>query len=107
MHRQDLEHSVHLTAFLDIHFLRNPYNRSPRWVRCLLQADRIRAARGKELSIAWTSCIGSSRRSMRACGHCGNTSLVRGSLRDLVRTKPELIAENALLRQQLIVLNRN
>ncbi len=36
-----------------------------------------------------------------------NTSLVRGSLRDLVRTKPQLIAENALLRQQLIVLNRS
>src|ERR671916_75632 len=35
------------------------------------------------------------------------TSLVRGSLRDLVRTKPQLIAENALLRQQLIVLNRS
>ncbi len=36
-----------------------------------------------------------------------NTLLVRGSLRDLVRTKPQLIAENALLRQQLIVLNRS
>ena len=33
-------------------------------------------------------------------------SLVCGSLHDLVRTKPQLIAENALLRQQLIVLNR-
>ena len=28
-----------------------------------------------------------------------NTSLVRGRLRDLVRTKPQLIAANALLRQ--------
>ncbi|HSH79121.1 MAG TPA: helix-turn-helix domain-containing protein [Herpetosiphonaceae bacterium] len=28
-------------------------------------------------------------------------------MRDLVRTKPQLIAENALLRQQLIVLNRS
>ena len=36
-----------------------------------------------------------------------NSSLVRGSLGDLVRTKPQLIAENALLRQQLIVLNRS
>ncbi len=36
-----------------------------------------------------------------------NTSLVRGSLQDLVRTKPQLIAENGLLRQQLIVLNRS
>ncbi len=33
-------------------------------------------------------------------------SLVSGSLRDLPRTRPQLIAENALLRQQLIVLNR-
>ena len=33
--------------------------------------------------------------------------LVLSSLRDLVRTKPQLIAENALLRQQLIVLNRS
>src|SRR3712207_6071853 len=36
-----------------------------------------------------------------------NRSLVRGSLHDLARTKPQLIAENALLRQQLIVLNRS
>ncbi len=36
-----------------------------------------------------------------------NTLLVRGSLRDLVRAKPQLIAESALLRQQLIVLNRS
>ena len=34
-------------------------------------------------------------------------SLVRGSLHDLLRTKPQLIAENALLRQQLIILNRS
>ncbi len=36
-----------------------------------------------------------------------HTSLVLGSLRDLARTRPQLIAENALLRQQLIVLNRS
>ncbi len=36
-----------------------------------------------------------------------HTSLVLGSLSDLVCTKPQLIAENALLRQQLIVLNRS
>ena len=36
-----------------------------------------------------------------------NSSLVRGNLHDLVRTKPQLIAENALLRQQLIVLSRS
>ena len=33
-------------------------------------------------------------------------SLVLGSLQDLARSKPQLVAENALLRQQLIVLNR-
>jgi hypothetical protein len=30
--------------------------------------------------------------------------LLEGAAADLIRTKPELIAENALLRQQLIVL---
>ena len=31
---------------------------------------------------------------------------VVGALSDMVRTKPELVAENALLRQQLVVLQR-
>jgi hypothetical protein len=31
-------------------------------------------------------------------------TLLEGAAADLIRTKPELIAENALLRQQLIVL---
>ena len=35
------------------------------------------------------------------------SSLVRGSLQDLVRSKPQLIAEHALLRAHLIVLNRS
>ena len=34
-------------------------------------------------------------------------SLVLGAAADLVRGKPELVAENALLRQQLIVLARS
>jgi hypothetical protein len=34
-------------------------------------------------------------------------SLCAGTLADLVRSKPELIAENALLRQQLIILRRS
>lgn len=34
------------------------------------------------------------------------TTLLEGATADLIRTKPELIAENALLRQQLIVLER-
>ncbi len=33
--------------------------------------------------------------------------LVTGALADLVRTKPELLAENALLRQQLLILRRH
>jgi putative transposase len=35
-----------------------------------------------------------------------STSLLLGTLTDLSRSKPELIAENALLRQQLIILRR-
>src|SRR5262245_17708835 len=35
------------------------------------------------------------------------TSLVLGVAADLVRSKPEVVAENALLRQQLIVLSRS
>src|SRR5258708_21965249 len=35
-----------------------------------------------------------------------NTSLPLGTLADLVRGKSELVAENALLRQQLIMLRR-
>jgi len=34
------------------------------------------------------------------------TSLVVGTLADLTRGKAELLAENALLRQQLIILRR-
>ncbi len=33
-------------------------------------------------------------------------ALVQGTILDLIRSKPELVAENALLRQQLIVLHR-
>jgi len=35
-----------------------------------------------------------------------NTSLLLGTLADLTRGKSELVAENALLRQQLIILRR-
>src|SRR6266700_7792876 len=35
-----------------------------------------------------------------------NTSLLLGTLADLAREKSELVAENALLRQQLIILRR-
>jgi hypothetical protein len=36
----------------------------------------------------------------------GTTSLMLGMLTDLARSKTELVAENALLRQQLIILRR-
>ncbi len=35
-----------------------------------------------------------------------NTSLILGTVTDLARSKSELVAENALLRQQLIILRR-
>ena len=35
-----------------------------------------------------------------------NHSLLAGTFTDLTRTKTELLAENALLRQQLIILSR-
>jgi len=35
-----------------------------------------------------------------------NTSLMLGTVADLARSKSELVAENALLRQQLIILHR-
>ena len=60
--------------------------------------------RGKQVI---TACVQALRQRLVARTKSTNTSLVRGSLHDLVRTKPQLIAENALLRQQLIVLNRS
>ena len=36
-----------------------------------------------------------------------NASLVVGTMTDLARSKSELVAENALLRQQLIILSRH
>jgi len=53
------------------------------------------------------SGVAALRRHIAARTKPPNTPLVRGTLRDLIRTKPQLIAENALLRQQLIVLNRS
>ena len=36
-----------------------------------------------------------------------NSSLILGAVADLARSKSELVAENALLRQQLIILRRH
>src|SRR5215216_938520 len=46
------------------------------------------------------------RRRLAAATRPATAPLVAGTLADLARTKPELLAENALLRQQLIVLQR-
>ncbi len=46
------------------------------------------------------------RRRLLATSRPLTTPLITGTLADLVRSKPELLAENALLRQQLLVLRR-
>src|ERR687885_2298494 len=46
------------------------------------------------------------RRRLAAAIRPAAAPLLTGTLADLARTKPELLAENALLRQQLIVLQR-
>ena len=45
-------------------------------------------------------------RRLRAATRPAAVPLLTGTVADLARTKPELIAENAFLRQQLIVLRR-
>jgi len=45
--------------------------------------------------------------SVRTCTKPNTATVVISGLGDMTRTKPELIAENALLRQQLIVLQRH
>lgn len=46
------------------------------------------------------------RRRLVAVMNPAATAPLAGALADLVRSKPELVAENALLRQQLLVLRR-
>src|SRR5919202_1752402 len=46
------------------------------------------------------------RRRLLAATRPVTAPLLAGTLADLARTKPELLAENALLRQQLIILRR-
>ncbi len=45
-------------------------------------------------------------RRLRAATRLAAAALLTGTVADLARTKPELIAENAFLRQQLIILRR-
>src|SRR5713101_2718300 len=47
------------------------------------------------------------RRRVLAATRPATAPLLIGTLTDLVRSKPELIAENALLRQQLVILRRS
>jgi putative transposase len=65
---------------------------STRLVQCLIALGR---------TAAQTLC-----RRLLAATRPARASLITGTLADLVRSKPELIAENALLRQQLIILRR-
>src|SRR5215210_2495126 len=46
------------------------------------------------------------RRRLAAATRPAAAPLVTGTLADLARTKPQLVAENALLRQQLLILRR-
>src|SRR3712207_2867002 len=47
------------------------------------------------------------RRRLLAATKPTTAPLIGGTLADLLRSKPELLAENALLRQQLVVLRRS
>jgi putative transposase len=51
-------------------------------------------------------CLQSLQRRFVAWTTPNTTSLVLGTLTDLTRSRSELVAENALLRQQLIILRR-
>ena len=53
-----------------------------------------------------TCVIAVRRRLLRWSRPAASTSLVLGATTDLLRSRSELVAENALLRQQLIVLGR-
>jgi putative transposase len=55
----------------------------------------------------WISiCIQSFHHHLVDWTKSSNISLVLGTITDLARSKSELVAENALLRQQLIILSR-
>ena len=50
-------------------------------------------------------CRGAKQRLRQSpCPNSSNDSLALGRARDLIRSRSELVLENALLRQQLIVL---
>ncbi|MCP4209474.1 MAG: integrase, partial [Shimia sp.] len=58
------------------------------------------------LSWVWNSLGDYCRQQILKWTKPASGSLIGGAVGDVARTRPELIAENALLRQQLIVLTR-
>jgi putative transposase len=54
----------------------------------------------------WARLSSAARQRLRRLTEPARSNLVTGTLADLLRRRAELLAENALLRQQLIVLRR-
>ena len=54
----------------------------------------------------WARLPSAAHQVLRHLTHPASSNLVTGTLADLPRRRSELLAENALLRQQLIVLHR-
>jgi putative transposase len=61
----------------------------------------------RHVATAGHAALRALRRRVLAAAKPAAPALVVGTLTDLMRSKPELVAENALLRQQLVVLNRS
>ena len=61
----------------------------------------------RECSRAYAAFLAFRRRLSTALRPAATSSLVPGTATDLLRSKPELVAENALLVHQLIVLARS
>ena len=55
----------------------------------------------------WARLSSAARHLLRRLTEPARSNLVTGTLADLPRSRAQLLAENALLRQQLIVLGRN
>ena len=54
----------------------------------------------------WLSLVSRFKKNQKTWSQPTTTKIIAGTLADLPRSRGDLIAENALLRQQLIVLNR-
>ena len=61
---------------------------------------------GRSLRCRAGAFLGMARRRLLACLKPATGTLIGGALDDLARTKAALVAENALLRQQLLVIRR-